>query len=187
MTVEEVFSQVSKHMIEGVMIHSQMADYYNFLGLKGYSKCHEYHFISENNNFRKLTWYYLKHFNKLIPELSNDNPNVIPTAWFKHQRQEVDANTRKTAIQGGIEKWVSWEYNTKVFYQNMYKELINNNEIAAAAELKKYIEDVDNELAHAQQRHLEDKTIDFDIFEIMSKQDEIYKKYCKKIKEIDLW
>ena len=69
----------------------------------------------------------------------------------------------------------------------MYKELINNNEIAAATELKKYIEDVDNELAHAQQKHLEDKTIDFDIFEIMSKQDEIYKKYCKKIKEIDLW
>ena len=103
MTAEEVFSQVSKHMIEGIMIHSQMADYYNFLGLKGYAKCHEYHFISENCNFRKLSMYYIKHFNKLLPELPNDNPNVIPSAWFKYLRQDVDANTRKTAIQGGIE------------------------------------------------------------------------------------
>ena len=186
MTVEEIFSQIGKHMIEGIMTHSQMADYYNFLGLKGYSKCHEYHFISENNNFRKLSWYYLKHFNKLMPELSNNNPNIIPSTWFKYLRQDVDANTRKTAIQGGIEKWVSWEHKTKMFYQNMYQELIKINEIAAAKELQKYILDVDNELSHAQQKHLENKAIDFDIFEIMSKQDEIYKKYCKKVKEIEL-
>ena len=186
MTVEEIFSQISKHMIEGVMIHAQMADYYSFLGLKGYSKCHEYHFISENSNFRKLSWYYLKHFNKLIPEMPNNNPNVIPTAWFKYKRQEVDTSTRKTAIQGGIEKWVNWEYNTKMFYQNMYKELINLNEIAAACEIKKYIMDVDEELAHAQQKHLEDKSIDYDIFDIMAKQEDIYKKYCKKIKELDI-
>ncbi len=35
MTIEEIFSEISKHMIEGIMIHAQMADYYNFLGLKG--------------------------------------------------------------------------------------------------------------------------------------------------------
>ena len=186
MTVEEVFSRVGKHMIEGVMIHSQLADYYNFLGLKGYAKCHEYHFISENYNFRKLSLYYIKHFNKLLPELPNDNPNVIPSAWFKYLRQDVDANTRKTAIQGGIEKWVNWEYNTKMFYQNMYNELINLHEIAAAAELKKYISDVDYELAYAQQKHLEDKAIDYDIFDIIAKQEDIYKKYTKKIKEIEL-
>lgn len=186
MTVEEIFSQVSKHMIEGIMIHSQMADYYNFLGLKGYSKCHEYHFLNENCNFRKLSWYYLKHFNKLMPELPNDNPNVIPSAWFKYLRQDVDASTRKTAIQGGIEKWVGWEHNTKVFYQNMYKELLNLNEVAAAKELEKYISDVDNELAYAKQRHLEDKAIDFDIFDIIAKQEHIYKKYCKKIKELEI-
>ena len=186
MTVEEVFSRVGKYMIEGVMIHSQLADYYNFLGLKGYAKCHEYHFVSENCNFRKLSLYYIKHFNKLLPELPNDNPNVIPSAWFKYLRQDVDANTRKTAIQGGIEKWVNWEYNTKMFYQNMYNELINLHEIAAAAELKKYISDVDYELAYAQQKHLEDKAIDYDIFDIIAKQENVYKKYTKKIKEIEL-
>ena len=68
MGVEDIFSQLVEHMIQGIMIHSQMADYYNFLGLKGYAKCHEYHFFSENIGFRRLSWYYLKHHNKLILE-----------------------------------------------------------------------------------------------------------------------
>ena len=187
MTVEEIFSEISKHMIEGIMIHAQMADYYNFLGLKGYSKCHEYHFIDENSNFRKLSWYYLKHYNKLIPERSNENPNVIPSTWYKYLRHEVDANTRKASIQAGIERWVNWEANTKAFYQTMCKELMNINEVAAAQEIKKYVEDVDRELVTAQQRYLEDKAIDFDIYNIMCNQEHIYKKYTKKIKEYDLW
>ena len=186
MTVEQIFSEISKHMIEGVMIHSQLADYYNFLGLKGYSKCHEYHYIDESANFRHLSWYYLKHFNKLIPELQNDNPNVIPTSWYKYLRTDVDVATRKTAIQAGIERWVNWENNTKAFYQNMCKELMNINEIAAAQEIRKYISDVDRELATAQQRHLEDKAIEFDIFSIMDKQEHVYKKYAKKIEEYNL-
>ena len=28
MTVEEIFSQLAAHMIEGLMVHSQMSDYY---------------------------------------------------------------------------------------------------------------------------------------------------------------
>ena len=92
--------------------------------------------------------------------------------------------TRKTAIQGGNEKWVNWEYKTKVFYQSMYDELIKLHEIAAAAELKKYITDVDYEHAFAQQKYLENKAIDYDIFEIVSKQEEVYEKYKKKIEKI---
>ena len=184
MTVEEIFSKISKHMIDGIMTHSQLADYYNFIGLKGYSKCHEYHFLIENCNFRKLCNYYIKHFNKLIPELPNDNPHVIPTTWFGYSRVEVDSSTRKTAIQSGIEKWVNWENSTKRFYQTMYTELISLKEVAAAEEIKKYLSDVDEELEVAQQKHLENKAIDYDIFDIIAKQDEIYKKYDKKIKEI---
>lgn len=182
MTVEEIFSQISDHMIQGIMTHSQLSDYYNFLGLKGYAKCHEYHFISENCNFRKLSWYYLKHFNKLIPELQTPNPNIIPQSWLKYKRQDVDASTRKSAIAAGIEKWVAWETNTKAFYQNMFQELITIGEVAAAMELKFFLLDVDEELATAQQKHIEQKSIDYDITSIISVQEDIYQKYKKKIK-----
>ena len=39
MTVDEVFSRLTAHMVKGFMMHDQMATAYNFLGLKGYKKC----------------------------------------------------------------------------------------------------------------------------------------------------
>lgn len=186
MTIEEVFSQMSDHMIQGIMFHAQMSDYYNFLGLKGYAKCHEYHFVCENYNFRKLSHYYLGHYNKIIQELQTENPKAIPSSWYKYKKQDVDTATRKSAIQSGIESWVNWEQSTKTFYEKMYRELIALSEIAAAMEIKTYILDVDEELARARQKHIEEKAIDYDITIIMSEQEDKYKKYKKKIKEIEL-
>lgn len=186
MTVEEIFSQLAAHMIEGLMVHSQMSDYYGFLGLKGYQECHKYHYFTENANYRKISKYYLYHYNKIVPELSFKNPNVIPESWYKYNRQDVNNTTRKSAIQSGMEKWINWERETKKLYQKLYQELIVLNEIAAAEEVAKYICDVDEELAQAIQKELELKVIDYDITLIIDKQEEKYKKYKKKLKEINL-
>ena len=62
MTVEEIFSQLAAHMVEGLMIHSQMSDYFGFLGLKGYQECHKYHYFAENANYRAISKYYLLHY-----------------------------------------------------------------------------------------------------------------------------
>ena len=182
MTVEEIFSQICQHMIQGLMVHTQMADYYYFLGLKGYGKCHEYHYFSESENYRKLSRYYMKRFNKFITESHVPNPQIIPETWYKYTRQQVDASTRKTAIQSGFEKWVDWETDTKSLYENMYEQLIELNEVAAASELRCFIVDVDEELAKACQKYLELKMIDFDISNIYEEQEELYKKYKAKIK-----
>jgi hypothetical protein len=185
MTVESIFSELAAHMIEGLMVHSQMSDYYGFLGLKGYQECHKYHYFEENINFRKLSAYYLHHYNKIIPEIPFENPSVIPESWYKYNRQDVNASTRKNAIQTGMEKWISWEKETKELYQRMYKELIALNEIAGAEELAKYITDVDKELSAAAQKELELKAIDYDICLIIDKQEEKYKKYKHKLKELE--
>lgn len=186
MTVEEIFSQVAQHMVEGLMFHSQLSDYYGFLGLDGYKECHKYHYFIENSNYKKITDYYLHHYNKFILDMPFKNPGVIPDNWYKYTRQDVDSSIKKGAIQTGIERWVGWEKQTKTLYEQMYQALIDLNEIAGAIELKKYIEDVDNELAHACQKHIELKSIEFNLDDIIMKQDEIYKKYKKKLKEIEL-
>lgn len=186
MTVEEIFSQLAAHMIKGLMIHSQMSDYYGFLGLKGYQECHKYHYFAENANYKRIANYYLKHYDKLVLDLPFENPDVIPESWFKYTRHNVNENTRKSAIQAGIEKWVDWETQTKKLYEYYYQELCGLGEIAAAMEIRKYIKDVDEELATAYQKHLELKAIDFDINVIMEKQEEKYRKYKKKLKEINL-
>lgn len=186
MTIDEIFSLMAEHMIEGLMTHAQLADFYNFLGLKGYQKCHEYHYFCENKNYRELCDYYLKYHGKLIKELPFKNPNIISKDWYEYDRSQVDATVRKTSIQYGIEKWVEWETATKEQYEKYVKELWNLGEIATASQIQKYLLDVSDELSHATQKWLETKAINYNISDIMEQQEECYKKYKKKLKEIKL-
>lgn len=186
MTIEEIFSFISARMIEGLMVHSQISDYFCFLGLEGYALCHKYHYFEENSNYRKINHYYLTHYNQLIPDRPFSNPNIIPADWYKYKRQDVDMSVRKASIKAGFEKWVKWEKESKKSYELYYQELLKLNEVAAASELQKYIIDVDNELADAENKLLTLSSIDFDITTIIEEQDKVYKKFTKQLKEIEL-
>jgi len=41
MTIEEIFNKIASHMVEGIMIHDEMANAYDFLGLFGFAKLHD--------------------------------------------------------------------------------------------------------------------------------------------------
>lgn len=161
MTAEEVFSKLAAHMIEGVMFHSQMADYYTFLGLDGYAKCHCYHSASEMAELGRLKAYYITHFDKLLPEVKAKNPDAIPSGWLRYERNDVDVNTRRSAVKSGAERWVLWETETKALYEQMYRELEATGEIAAALEVTRLIRDVSDELCTAKQKHLLLKSTDY--------------------------
>lgn len=186
MAIPEVYSQIAQRMIEGLMTHSQLADYFGFLGLEGYQKCHLYHYFEENNNYKCIANYYLKHHNKLLLDMPFNNPKVIPEDQFQYNRQQVTKEVRKSAIAAGIERQIVQERGTKKFYETKCTELIQLGDLAGAEEVKKYIIDVDYELAEAEEIYLELNAIDFDINDIVTQQDEIYKKYKKKLKEITL-
>ena len=185
MTVDEIFSQLSEHMIEGLMTHSQLSDYFGFIGLDGYQMCHKYHYFNENANYKKLGDYYLHHYNKIIIETPFKNPSVIPESWYQYTRFDVNSTTRKNAIQAGMEKWMEWEQKTKALYEQLYQELIKLNEIASAKEICKYIKDVDEELAKVYQKSIELTAINYDISDIIQEQEKYKKEYKKKLKEID--
>lgn len=186
MVVEEIYAEISAHMIKGLMIHEQLANYYDFLGLKGYKKCHEYHYMDETCNHRKLCRYFMDHHNKLIPEAEINAPDIIPKSWFRYTRQEVDNTTKINAIKNGISVWIDWEKETKYLYERMYKNLIDIDEVASALEVKKFICDVDEELKYAEMKYLDLKAINYSLDIIIPCQYDIHKKYAEKMKDIEL-
>lgn len=125
----------------------------------------------------------MEHYNKIIIDKPFKNPGVIPDSWYRFSRQDVDASVRKASLKAGFDKWVTWEKETKDMYSQYHKELLALNEIAAAMELKKYIIDVDKELAIAEQKELSLNMIDYDMDVILAEQKEVCKKYKKKLKE----
>lgn len=186
MTVEEVFGQITTRQINGFMMHEQLADYYDFLGLKGCKRCHEYHYYEESASFRRISRYYINHYNRLLMEMPVQNKNVIPPAWRSHVRQDVDSSTKRAAVKEALEKWVSWETETKHHYEMMYSELLKMDQIAAAEEVMCLIKDVDKELKVAQRKHLERKADDYDMKNIIDEQQRIHDKYVKKIRKMSM-
>lgn len=177
MTVSEIFSALSAHFIKGLMIHDQLADYYDFLSLRGYKRCHEYHFKKESCSYRKLHRYYLNHYHKLIEEQRVDNPNVIPENWYKYLRTDVDPQTKKNAVKTGIAKWVEWERSTKSKLQEVYTDLYEQGEIATAMFIKEFIEDVDCELKYAERKYIDLMSVDYDLSFILEEQKRLHDKY----------
>lgn len=182
MTVDEIYRDLSAHMIQGMMFHEQLANYYDFLGLEGYKRCHEYHFFEETCGYRKLCRYFINHHSKLVPYKEVDDPGVIPDSWYKYERQDVDAGTKKNAVKSGLERWVNWERETKKFYESMYRELINIGEVASAKFLCDYIEDVDVELKYAERYHISKASTGYDMVYIIEEQPKKHELYKDKLK-----
>jgi hypothetical protein len=181
MTVEEIFIDIINHLLKGVMVHDELANYYDFLALEGYSKCHEYHSIVENRTYRQVMRYYINRYNKFLPEPSVQPANIIPASWKGYTRQDVDVKTRQTAVKTGLEEWLKWEKNTKAFLQERYNNLTALNEIAAAEMVKKLIKDVDEELYSIEQYHLFKQAINYDMVSIINEQQAKLNHYNSKI------
>lgn len=180
MELKEIYSKLSEHMIQGMMFHDQMSNYYDFLGLQGYKRCHEYHFLAETLNYRCLCRYFINHHNMLIPETRFDNTSVIPESWYSHVRSDVDVATKKNAVKTGLTKWVEWERDTKRFYQQMYQELMNIGEVASACKVECFIKDVDKELKKAERYWLNKEAIEYNIGSIIAEQQDEHDKYKHK-------
>ena len=170
MEVKDIFSRLKTHMLEGMVFHDEMMRYFRFLGFDGYASFHHHQYNEETEGYHKLCKYYLDHYNFMIPYGDMERREVIPESWYRYNKKEVDASTKRTGVKNGIEKWVEWEEETKALYEEMCKELILMEEIASADFLKHYIKDVDEELSRADKKHITLETVGYDIGYIMADQ-----------------
>lgn len=184
MTVAEIFKELSAHMIKGLMIHEHLANYYNFLGLCGYKRCHQYHYLAETRAHIRLNNYYLEHHNALIPEAEISNPDVIPANWYRYTRQDVDAGTKKAAVKTGLTMWVNWERETKKLYEQMYKELMDIGEVASAMFIKELLCDVTCELKKAEKYQLNKEATGYDMATIIGEQKSKHDKYKRMMHKL---
>lgn len=177
MSVEDIFVELSEHMLKGLMFHEEMANYFAFLCLEGYSYRHEHQYEEESKSYRKITNYYITHYNQLIPKRGRlETPQLIPNTWYGHDRKDVDANIKRNAIREAFQSWVNWEKETKELYESKRTELCEMKEVSAALFIDCFIRDVDNELKDAETELLNLMAINFDMPYIMGEQEELKEK-----------
>lgn len=93
-TPKEIFAEINERFIGAVMMHGQFADYFDFLGLKGFKRMHEYQHIAESLERRKVCRYFISHHNQLIDDAFDGKVNVIPDAWRTAKRLSVGKSTK---------------------------------------------------------------------------------------------
>lgn len=118
--------------IDGMVMHGQMADYYDFLGLEGFARLHGYHFSCETISMRRIHRYFIGHYNRLLPEANITHPDVIPVAWSNFTRQAVESETKSKAVETGMHAWCGWGRDTKDLYAESAKDLYDAGDVAAA-------------------------------------------------------
>ena len=186
MTVEDIFKRLDAHIIKGIMLHEQFADYFDFLNFHGYKRLHEYRFLKESAELRGLHRYYTNHFEKLIPHSDVAAVREIPDNWFMYSRSDVSPSEKKRYVKDAFEKWVEWEKDTKHKYQGAYCELCELGEVAAACKIKDMVSHVDMELKKAMRMLINLKAIDFDLSTIYLCQDDIHEHYKEESEKIGI-
>lgn len=183
-TAGEVFAKISTRLIEGMMLHDRMADYYDFLGLMGFKRMHEYKFLKDSVELRGVRRYYINHFNMLLTDQASAPEWNIPASWFDHYRIDVGSETKKNAVKSGVEKWCEWEHESKHLYETCYRELCESDEIAAACKIKELIMRADMAAKCADRLLIRLKGMDYDMPTITIMQDEIHSEYDEKEKDM---
>ena len=169
MTVEEIFTTLAAHMEKGIRMHEDLVNVFDFLGLKEYKKEQKHHFEEEVGNKQKLCHYYMRRYHKLLQFNAIDRVEVIPISWYKYTQFDVDINSKRNAIKTMFETWIKWEKETKALITKLCVDLFEINDLAAMEELKKYLCDVDEELADAEKEYLDLAATGFDIIYILSR------------------
>lgn len=184
MPIIDVFAKVSDHLIDGMMMHEQMADYYDFLGLEGFARLHEYHFLCETISMRRIHRYFIDHCNQLLPVVNTKHLDVIPVAWSNFTRQAVESETKSKAVETGMREWCEWERETKELYAASAKDLYDAGDVAAAGVIYELVRDVDDECEYADRLALKLSAVDYDMQVIVPMQYELHEKYKKKLHDI---
>lgn len=177
MTSSEIFGRINAHQIEGVMLHSQLSEYFGFLNLCGYQRQQECQAMSEFYEHQKTVLYFVSRFNRLLPEAEAKDPEIIPGDWRGYTRQQVDAGTKRKAVRDAFSRWQSWEIETKKLYEQAYADLHELGEVASACEVKRLVESVSCELERVESQRITLECLDYDLAAICAEQDRLLARY----------
>lgn len=183
-SVEAIFSEINARMIAALMLHDQMTDYFDFLGMKGYKRLHEYQYFDESLERKKLNQYYINHHNRLIEDTYTGQVEIIPENWLSANRISVGKSTKQKGIEDGFNQYRAWEAETKALYEHYASKLRELGAVSDALVVEKLVENVDGELKKLESIMIDLISSGYDMVYITETQPEIHDKYKAKLSEI---
>lgn len=180
MTCREIFSCILTRQVYALMFHDQMANYFDFLGLNGFKRMHEYQYLHESVTFRKLQRYYINRYNEIVEPHEVEDPEVIPSEWMNHKRKDVTPQIKKRSIKEAFEEYREWEKETEEYLCKYAKALYDRGMLVDYSYILDIVEDVCCEIKKIERMMLKMSGVDYDMTYIEEIQNNLHEKYKNK-------
>ena len=181
-----IFEKVINRQISALMFHDEMADMYDFLGLSGFKRLHEYQYFCESAEYKAIKRYFLNHHNMLLSIDEQVKKEYIPKDWINYSRFDVNSQLRRQYVEKSMAEYCDWEKETKCYLECWAKELLDLGMVADFEIINKLVSNVDKELKYLERLILKLKSVDYDHVYVAEIQHDIHEKYKKKTKHIGI-
>ena len=180
---ENVYNILNEHMCKAVAFHEQLADYFCFLGLYGYKRMLEYHYLTECAEKRKLHKRYIDVHKKILPVKQVQIPIFIPADWSRYTVEDIDDTVVSKFVRAALNEWKSWEEKTKDLYEEQCETLKNAGLVSDYNFVEGMIEDVEKEIKKVIRIIESLNGTGYDATMIHGMQDKYHEKYKKKYED----
>ena len=181
-----LYSEIERHMVKGIMFHNDMSDYFNFIGLHGFKRIHEYQFYDEEIGRRKLCRKVLDMHNILIPHNKVEIEKYIPDDWYNYTRMDIDDSVIPKFVKNAWMMYKHWEEETKDLYTGIAYAFYEKGMLCDYELIKEYLHDVQIELKKIYRMCERLNIIAYDVVGISEMQDKIHDEYKSKLKNLEI-
>ena len=170
MPLHEIFKKLSNRMVGAMMIHTQLTELFMFIDLTTDVKRQKKQLHGESDGLLNLEKYAAQHHGVLITANNPPQVDILNLSILKKPNLELSPDDKKSLIQYGMNEWINWEKDSKVLYEDSYRNLLEISEVAAADFVLQYAKDVDKELRDAELLYRVRDAIDWDLATIYDGQ-----------------
>lgn len=176
MTVKEIYTALANRMVGAMMIHSQLVQIFAFVDLLPDMRKQESQLQEETHGYSELNKYFTQHHHNI---LIADNPpqiDILNNSLFNKSSENLTTEDKMYIIKYGMNEWINWEKESKILYEDSYRNLVDILEVASAEFVMRFVRDVDFELKEAERIFRVREGINWDLGTIYDKQSRVGKR-----------
>lgn len=176
MTLHEIYTALGNRMVGAMMIHSQLVQIFAFVDLLPDMRKQESQLQDETYGYSELCKYYIQHHHNIL--VADDVPqiDILNIPLFKKTTEELTSEDKSRLIQYGMNEWINWEKQSKILYEDSYRNLVEISEVASAEFIMRFVRNVDLELRDAERIFRVREGINWNLDTIYDKQSRVGKR-----------
>lgn len=170
MTLHEIYTALGNRMVGAMMIHSQLIQIFAFVDLLPDMRKQENQLQEETHGYSELCKYYIQHHHDILVANNPPQIDILDMPLLDKSTDDLTSEDKMRLIQYGMNEWIKWEKQSKILYEDSYRNLVDISEVASAEFITRFVRDVDLELKEAERIYRVRKGINWNLDPIYDKQ-----------------